>query len=185
MQLSWSGQKRIVEVCIIKGTCWTVRNFYTENPKRLLLRCGRCQSFRVNGTAWTFSGTICLDRAGDESCDMVKIPRVKCMEVQGARDLPPAIQYLSVHCKIFPLVLSSGSNEVTKVPVCCFLQFATASWNFVLESWLPQSWLPDSGVWCGGGLCWNEEFEKAVAKIQHDTYHDGACPLWIDMLVQG
>ena len=34
-----------------------------------------------------------------------------------------------------------------------------------------------------GGLCGNEEFEKAVAEIQHNTYHDGACPLWIEMLV--
>ena len=35
-----------------------------------------------------------------------------------------------------------------------------------------------------GGLCGNEEFEKAVAEIiQHNAYHDGACPLWIEMLV--
>ena len=86
------------------------------------------------------------------------------MKVQGARD-----------------VLSSGSNEVTKVPVRCFLQIATASRNFILESWLPDFQWSGSG----GGLCWNEEFEKAVAEIQHDTYQDGACPLWIDMLVQG
>ena len=25
----------------------------------------------------------------------------------------------------------------------------------------------------------------AVAEIQHDTYHDGACHRWIEMLVQG
>ena len=24
-----------------------------------------------------------------------------------------------------------------------------------------------------GGLCGNEEFGKAVAEIEHDTYHDG------------
>ena len=30
-------------------------------------------------------------------------------------------------------------------------------------------------------MCGNEEFEKAVAEIQHGTYHDGACPLWIEM----
>ena len=39
-------------------------------------------------------------------------------------------------------------------------------------------------------LCWGvsaaeEEFEKAMAEIQHDTYHDVACPLWIEMFVQG
>ena len=36
-----------------------------------------------------------------------------------------------------------------------------------------------------GGLCCNEEFEKAVAEIQHDTYHNGAGSLLIEMLVQG
>ena len=34
------------------------------------------------------------------------------------------------------------------------------------------------------GLCGNEEFEKAVAEILHDTYCDGACPLWIEILIQ-
>ena len=126
---------------------------YTGNPKRLLLRHGRYQNFRVNGTSWTFSGTICVDRAGDESCDLVEITRVKFMEAQGARDRPPAIQYLSVHCDISPLVLSSGSGEVTKVPVRCFLQTATTSWNSMWERWL----LASSGVWwqwrsCAGGL---------------------------------
>ena len=46
---------------------------YTGNPKRLLLRHGQYQNFRVNGTAWTFSCTICADRAGDESCYLVEI----------------------------------------------------------------------------------------------------------------
>ena len=49
------------------------------------------------------------------------------------------------------------------------------------ELWLPDfQWRPVQD-----GLCGNEEFEKAVAEIQHDTYHDGACPLWIEMFVQG
>ena len=34
-------------------------------------------------------------------------------------------------------------------------------------------------------MCCNEVFKKAVAEKQHDTYHDGACTLWIEMLVQG
>ena len=46
---------------------------YIGNPKWLLLRHGQYQNFRVNGTAWAFSGTICVDQAGDESCN----PRVK------------------------------------------------------------------------------------------------------------
>ena len=60
------------------------------------------------------------------------------MEAQGARDRPPAIQYLSVHCDISQLVLSSGSGEVTKVPVRGFLQIATTSWNSMSERWLPD-----------------------------------------------
>ena len=75
----------------------------------------------------TFSGTICVDQWVDELCDLVEITRVKFVEAQGARDRPPAIPYLSVHCDISPLVLSSGSERVTKVPVRCFLQTATTS----------------------------------------------------------
>ena len=105
----------------------------------------------------------------------------KFMEAQEARDRPPAIQYLSASCEISPLVFSSGSGEVTKVPVRGFLHIATTSWNSMWKRWLSDfQWRP-----VRGGLCGNEEFEKAVAEIQHDTYHDGACPLWIEMLVQG
>ena len=56
---------------------------YTGNPKGLLLRQGQNQNFRVKGTAWTFSGTICVDLAGDESCYLVEITGVKFMEAQG------------------------------------------------------------------------------------------------------
>ena len=122
-----------------------------------------------------------MDQASDELCELEEITRVKFMEAQGARNLPPAIQYRSVHCDISSLALSSGSKEVTKVPVRSFLQIVITSWNSMWERWLPDfQWRP-----VRGGLCGNEEFEKAVAEIQHDTYHDGACPLWIEMLVQG
>ena len=36
-----------------------------------------------------------------------------------------------------------------------------------------------------GGLCCNEDFEQALAKIQFDDSHEGARPLWIEMLAQG
>ena len=116
----------------------------TNNPKRLLLRHGQYQNFRVNGTAWTLSCTICVDRVGDKSCDLVEITRVKFMDALGACNRPPAIQYLSVHCYISPLVLSSGSKKETKVPVHCFLQIATTSWNSMWECWLPDF------QWCSG-----------------------------------
>ena len=109
-----------------------------------------------HSSKWTLSGTICVDGAGNESCDLVEITRVKFIEVQGAPDRPHAIQYLTVHCEILPLVLSSGSKEATKVPVRCFLQIATTSWNSMWERWLPDfQWYPVQG-----GLCGNEEFEK-------------------------
>ena len=152
-----------------------------ENPKRLLLRHGRYQNFRVNGTAWTFSGTIGVDPCGDESCDLVEIARVKFMAALAAHDRPHGIQYLTVHCDISPLVLSSGSGEVTKVPVRGFLQTAKTSWNFMWEHWLPDfQWRP-----LRGGLCGNEEFEKALNETRLDTDHPAAGSLWSEMLAQG
>ena len=80
-----------------------------------------------------------MDRAGDESCDLVEITRVKFMEAQGARDRPSSIQYLTVHCDIY-----IGSRALlTKVPVRSFLQIATTSWNSMLQRWLPDfHWRP-------------------------------------------
>ena len=46
----------------------------------LLPRHGQYQNFRVNGTEWTFSGTICVDLCSDESCNLVEIARVKFMK---------------------------------------------------------------------------------------------------------
>ena len=74
----------------------------------LLPRHGQHQNFRVNGTEWTFSGTICVDPCSDESCNLVEIARAKFMKAQGASDQPSEIQYLSFHCDISQLVLSSG-----------------------------------------------------------------------------
>ena len=101
----------------------------------------------------------CVDQASDELCELEEITRVKFMEAQGARNLPPAIQYRSVHCDISSLALSSGSKEVTKVPVRSFLQIVITSWNSMWERWLPDfQWRP-----VPGGLCFNEDFEKALA----------------------
>ena len=116
-----------------------------RKPKKASIKTWTISNFRLNGTAWTFSGTICVGRAGDESCDLVEITKVKFMEAQGAHDLPPAIQYLPVHCEISQLALIAGSGEVTKVPVRCFLQIATTSG-------IPggnAGFLTSSGVRCG------------------------------------
>ena len=86
-------------------------NTNLENPKRLLLRhglIGLYQNFLVNGTAWTFSGTIKVDTCADEFCYLVEIARVKFMAAQRDSKLPTAIQHLSVHCDILLLVFSSG-----------------------------------------------------------------------------
>ena len=79
-----------------------------------------------------------MDTCADESCDLVKIAGVKFMAAQGDRERPTATQYLSVHCNISLLVLSSGLEEVTKVPVRGFLHTATTSWDFMWERWLPD-----------------------------------------------
>ena len=61
------------------------------------------------------------------------------------------------------------------------LQTVNTNWNSLWKRWLPDfSWRP-----VRGGLCGNEEFEKAQAKIQHGTYHIGAGSPWIEMLVEG
>ena len=49
------------------------------------------------------------------------------------------------------------------------------------ERWLPDfQWRP-----MRGGLCSNEEFEKALDEIRLDTDHPAAASLWSEMLVQG
>ena len=102
------------------------------------------------------------------------------MEAEGDSERPEGIEYLSVHCDISPLVLGSPS-EVQQVPVHRFLQTANTSWNSL---W--QHWLPDFACHpVQGGLCCNEEFENALAETQHETHHNGAGSLWIEMLVQG
>ena len=114
------------------------------NTQRLFLRHGRYKNFRVHATACTFSSTILVDQLGDESCYLVDIARVNFMEAEGARERPLAIQYLSFQCDISPLVLSSGSSEVTKVHVRYFLQTAKTSSDSIF--------LTSSDIWCGGGL---------------------------------
>ena len=46
------------------------------------------------------------------------------------------------------------------------------------ERWLPGfAWRP-----MRGGLCGNENFQKVLAEKRLDKSHNGACPLWIEML---
>ena len=103
------------------------------------------------------------------------------MEAQGARERPPAIQYLSIYCDISPLVLSSGLGSHarlfrlrlqcgTKAPMLVILQTAAASWNSMWEHWLPDFELRP----VRGGLCCSEEFEKALDEIRLDTDHPAA-----------
>ena len=144
MQLIWSGQRRMVEFCIINGTYWTVRTLIRETQKASV-KTWTISKLSSKWHSWDF---IQHHLCGPSEWWIVQpeITRVKFMEAQGARDQPPAIQYRSVHCDISPLILSSGSKEVTKVPVRCFLQIATASWNSMWERWLPDfQWRPVRG----------------------------------------
>ena len=61
---------------------------------------------------------------------LLDIAKVKFMEAQGT-----LIQYLSVPCNILLMVLNSGLQEVTKVPLSCFLQTATTSWKSMRGCW--------------------------------------------------
>ena len=82
-ELEWA--KALGGILYNKWYLWDCQDTYSGNPKRLLLRHGQYQNVRVNGTlgtAWTFSGIIFVDRAGDGSCDLVKSTRVKFMEAK-------------------------------------------------------------------------------------------------------
>ena len=86
------------------------------------------------------------------------------MEAEGARELPNGmigIECLSVHCDISQLLLVSSPSEVQNVPVPDFSKLPTQMEFLVgtLASRLPVR----------GGLCGNEEFEKAVGELQLDT----------------
>ena len=100
------------------------------------------------------------------------------MEAEGDRERPDGIKFLSVHCDISQLIFGSPS-EAQKVPVRGFLQTANTNWKSLWKLWPDFVWRSERG-----GLCGNEDFEKALAEIQHDKSHDGACHLWIEMLVQ-
>ena len=69
------------------------------------------------------------------------------MEVEEARERPYGIEYLSVHCDIWQLVICSPS-EAQKVPVRRFLRVQTANsnWNSLWERSLPDfTWRPVQG----------------------------------------
>ena len=65
-----------------------------RNTDRFLLSHGKLSGFRVWGTAWTFSGTVRVDPAWDDSEDLVETARGKFKEAEGASERPDAIEYL-------------------------------------------------------------------------------------------
>ena len=82
---------------------------------RLLLSHGKLNGFRVSGKAWIFSSTVHVDPPWDDSKDLVEIARGASKEEEGARELPDAIEYLTVHCDISLPILGSPL-EAQKVP---------------------------------------------------------------------
>ena len=85
--------------------------------------------------------------------------------MEGASKRPNAIEYLSVHCNLSQLVLGSPL-EIMKVPVCRFLQPVKSNWNPLCGRWLSDfGWRQ-----ARGSLCSNEDFEKALAKMQHSRF---------------
>ena len=98
--------------------------------------------------------------AAEPDTELLKLPiRGYVQEAEGASERPDAIEYLSVHCDISPLILGSTS-EAQKVPVRGFLQTAKTSWNSLWERWLPDfPWRP-----VRGGLCGNKDFQKSTSR---------------------
>ena len=137
------------------------------------------KSFRVNGKAWTLSCSVFVDSSWDDTGDcgeLVDITREKFKDLRR----PDAIEFLpvSVHCDISPLVLSSGLEEATKVPVRCFSKPPKHPWIPYGNTGFLTS---QCGVLCWGGLCANEEFEKALPVDDMD--HPAAASPWSEMLV--
>ena len=56
-----------------------------RNTKRFFLSHGKLRGFRLNGRAWTFSGTIFVDTLWDASEDLsvVEIAKGKFMEAEN------------------------------------------------------------------------------------------------------
>ena len=75
-----------------------------NNTNRFLLSHGNHRSFRevrlARGRAWAFSGTDLRIKQDIWTDDLVDITRNKSKEVEGARERPYTIEYLSLHCDI-------------------------------------------------------------------------------------
>ena len=126
-----------------KEIWWYILDCQDTHTSAHVLRHGRYQNFRLNGTAWTFSWTICVDPWDDELCYLVEITRVKFMEAQGAYDRPPAIQYLAN----YPFQSISGSKAML--------------WNFQCVKCLDKHVDQDDGRKSWG---WEAEFQERVRK---------------------
>ena len=70
----------MVEFCIINGTFGLPGHLY-GNPRKVSVKTWTISQISSKWhSVWTFSSTICVDRAGDEPCGLVEITRVKFME---------------------------------------------------------------------------------------------------------
>ena len=156
-----------------------------RNTNRFLLSHGKLRSFWVSGKEWTFSCTVCVDPPWDDSEDLVEISRGKFMDAEGARERPDAIEYLSVHCDVSPLVLCSLS-EARKAPVRGYLQTVHTNWNSPWKRWLPYfAWDSVRGA-CAAMRSSKKPWPRYnMTYIVHSQWSPGAGPLWIEMLVQG
>ena len=138
---------------------------------------------KTEAFAWTVFGTVCVDPLWDDSEDLVYIARGKVIKRKGAGN-GPMQQNTCLSTTIYrrwSLVPLQRQERFLCADFSNGLQTVNTNWNSLWKRWLPDfSWRP-----VRGGLCGNEEFEKAQAKIQHGTYHIGAGSPWIEMLVEG
>ena len=118
---------------------------------------------KTEAFAWTVFGTVCVDPLWDDSEDLVYIARGKVIKRKGPGN-GPMQQNTCLSTTIYrrwSLVPLQRQERFLCADFSNGLQTVNTNWNSLWKRWLPDfSWRP-----VRGGLCGNEEFEKAQAKI--------------------
>ena len=144
----------------------------------------KLRSLPVCGKAWTFACAVRVDPPWDDSDNLVEIARGK---IQGSgrgsrtarcnRISVSALRYIATARRItFRGTEGSCHESCARISPSCSRKLEFLGLVGTLASWL--AWRP---VW--GGLCYNEEFAKALDELQFDTDHKQ--PVLFEMLLQG
>ena len=168
--------------------CWDQFNYDRDDVNDLkstvgvLAMWGTRSYFDAEGKAWKFHGTLELpSRADGRGDDVLQIATEAFYAAAGVQnDWPSGIAFLTVHCEITELMCADEAHAV-RMPVRGYLQ-ARQSKSSKWETWLPRTSAP-SWDWnpMRGGLCCNEEFERASTEARLGSEDSG----WLEIIVHG